>query len=112
MEETPAESDFLLGDVVAEVVFSRAEIVVNVRHTTPRMAMDAVVGARIYPAGSNTAIFSREDIAVDFAPNTIFPLTIIDREGLGISPSEYLARVQIEYGGRTWEFERVFTVTP
>jgi len=104
--------DFLLGDVRAETVYYRAAVVAEVRNPQPRMSMGAVASAQIYQAGQDTPIFSMADVNVDFAPNSVFPFTMMDMEGFGIHPGEYLARIQLEHEGRAWEFEREFIVAP
>jgi len=104
------EPDFYLGDVGTDLVAYRAAYILNIHHTAPRLTNGAFVSTWIYPAGSNTPEFTQEAMEVDFAPNTIFPQTLLDRAGFGIYPGDYLAKVRIEYGGRVWNFEQAFTV--
>ena len=104
------QTDFLLGDVRAENVAHRAAIVADIRNPMPRTAMGATANAQIYPAGQDTAIFTIADMNVDFAPSSIFPMTMMDNAGYGIQPGDYLARVQLSHEGRTWAFEQTFTV--
>jgi len=106
------EPDFLLGDVRAEIANHRAAIVADVRNPLPRMTMGVVANAQVYQAGQDTPLFNMVDVDVDFAPNAVFPFTMIDMEGFGVHPGAYLARIQLEHNGRRWEFEREFTVYP
>ena len=104
------EPDFYLGEITAEVVSHRAAIIARIHHLAPRMTMGATTSTWIFPAGSDVPIFSHEYMPTDFAPNAIFPSTMMDLAGYGIQPGNYLARVRIEYDGRVWELERSFTV--
>jgi len=111
----PAAPDFALGNIVVEQVNHRPSIVVNVRNIQPRLANGAVASAQIYPRGNNTPILERNDMDVNFAPNSIFPFSMIpldDDTGFRPQPGHYLARVQIQYDGRTWEFEQEFEILP
>ncbi|MCL2857702.1 MAG: DUF916 and DUF3324 domain-containing protein [Oscillospiraceae bacterium] len=110
--DVDVEPDFYLGESRAEVVSSRGSFVLDVHNLSPRISRGAVANAWVYPAGSDTPIFASGAVGVDFAPNAIFPLTMMDRAGYGIHPGDYLARVRIEYDGRVWEFERGFNVAP
>jgi len=105
-------ADFELGDVSAQIVANRAAVVAEVRNIQPRLSMGAIAHAQIYPVGSSTPVFSRSNVEVDFAPNTVFPFTMIDEAGFGLHPGNYLARIQIELDGRSWEFEREFEILP
>ena len=112
MNNNPVEPDFDLGDVRADLTGYVGAFVVEIHHLAARLSNGAVANAWIYPDGSDTAIFSSGDFGVDFAPNAIFPMTMMDGEGFGIHPGDYLARARVEYSGRVWEFERRFTVAP
>ena len=48
---------------------------------------------------------------VDFAPNTVFPLTMLDREGFGLFAGNYRAIITLEHEGQTWTFEEDFVIT-
>jgi len=106
------EPDFYLGEITAEVVAHRAAMVARIHHTAPRMSVEAMTNTWIYQVGSDQPSFTLENRIASFAPNTIFPATMLDLQGQGIQPGNYVARVQIEYGGRVWDFEREFTVAP
>ena len=104
------DPDFLMGGVAAELVAHRAAIVAEIRHPIPRQTMGAAVSAQIYPAGSSDAIFTVSEMSVDFAPNTVFPFSLIDDAGFGIQAGNYTATILIEHDGRTWTFEEPFTI--
>jgi len=104
------DADFMLGDVRAETRYYRAAIVADIRNPLPRMAMGAVASAQVYQVGHDTPIFVINDMGVDFAPNAIFSMTMMDMEGFGIHPGDYLIRIQLEHEGRNWEIQREFVV--
>ncbi|MCL2857700.1 MAG: DUF916 and DUF3324 domain-containing protein [Oscillospiraceae bacterium] len=106
------DADFYLGEVSAELVSQRAAIVARIHHTAPRMTMGAIASIWIYPHRSDTPAFYQIGRPIDFAPNAVFPATILNLGGSGIQPGQYLARVQVEYDGRVWDFEQAFTVAP
>jgi len=102
---------FELGEIVMELVNYRASIIANIRNTQPMIKKGARATAGIFPADSNLPIFENVMESVDFAPNSIFPYSFIDRDGLGIDPGDYTARITIEYRNETWTFEENFTIT-
>jgi len=106
------EPNFSIGDVDIQSVNYRAAIVADIHNTQPQLLSGAVVNAQIYPEGSNTAIFEINDFSVDFAPNTIFPLTMQDRAGTGVSGGDYTINVQIMHNGVSQNFQEVFHIEP
>jgi hypothetical protein len=108
--DTPIAADFLLGNVGAEMVDYRAAIVAQMRNPMPRLSLGADIDARIYPAGETTPIWEMLEISADFAPNSIYELTFLDHEGFGIHPGDYRAVIRLDHEGRTWNFEREFTI--
>jgi len=109
--ERDIQPDFLLGDVSAQLVNHRTAIVAQVRHIQPRMTMGATANSQIYVRGENTPLFYREDVSVNFAPNTVFPFVIANNIGRGLEPGHYIARIQLEHEGRTWNLEHEFEIT-
>jgi len=109
---TGIEPNFSIGDVDIQSVNYRAAIVADIHNSQPRLLSGALVSAQIYQAGSNTAIFEVSDFNVDFAPNTIFPLTMQDRAGTGVSGGNYTLNVQIEHDGIRQNFQEVFHIEP
>jgi hypothetical protein len=105
------EPDFALGEVTAELVNHRASIVAQIRNPMPRLINAANVTATIYPKDSDQSIFSYDMSDVNFAPNSIFNLSFVDRAGYGIEAGEYTAKVAVELQGETWNFERNFIIT-
>ena len=106
------DADFILGDVRAETRYYRAAIVADIRNPLPRMVMGALANAQVYQIGHDTPIFVINDMGVDFAPNAVLPMTMMDMEGFGVHPGDYLIRVQLEHEGRHWDFVQEFTVYP
>ncbi|MCL2249367.1 MAG: DUF916 and DUF3324 domain-containing protein [Oscillospiraceae bacterium] len=104
--------DFMLGDVRAETINYTAAIVAELRNPMPRLSMGAKVSAEIFASDYDAPIFSVTDMDVDFAPNTVFPLTISDEAGYGLHPGDYLGKFKITFDDRTWEFEREFHIAP
>ena len=106
------DTEFLLGDVRADIVNHRPAVVMEIRNPLARLTMGATATAHIYAEGDNEPIFVRGNVNVDFAPNSIFPFSVTDRIGYGLEPGNYLARVWIEHQGEMWEFERAFDILP
>jgi len=109
-EDIPA--GFALGAIDAELINYRASIVAEIRNTQPRIIKGASATASIYPMGSSEAIFNHGLETLDFAPNSVFPYSFVDREGYGIEAGDYTAVINIEYGGENWRFEQNFTIVP
>jgi hypothetical protein len=104
------EPDFALGDVTAELVNHRASIVAQIRNPMPMLISGTNITATIYHKGSNQSIFIYDMPDVSFAPNSIFNLSFVDREGYGIDAGEYTAKISVEFQGQTWDFERDFII--
>ena len=105
-------ADFLMGDITAELVNYRASIIANIRNPQPMIIKGARATATIFERGSNQAIFEHTLENLDFAPNSIFPFSFIDREGYGISAGDYTAKIDIEFNGQNWSFDEDFTIEP
>jgi hypothetical protein len=108
--DTAISTEFFLGDVYATVINRMAAISIEIRNPQPRLTMGATVEAFVYPAGSNTPIFGVSNMSVDFAPNSVFPLWLRDREGFGLMAGDYFVTVKLEHDGIVWEFEHPFTI--
>ena len=111
ISDVPAEPDFALGYVRAEVVNYRASFVADIRHTAPRISRGALASMWVYEAGSDLPAMSHENMSVEFAPNAIMAFTLRDTMGYGIPPGDYRVRVRVEYDGQVWDFEDNATVT-
>ena len=112
MDDSEIPADFALGDIASQITNARASIVVDVRNPQPKLVNEVTVQARIVELGSNTEIFSDTLGSVEFAPNSIFPLTFVDRAGYGISAGSYRAYVTLESAGQTWELAQEFEIAP
>ena len=113
MTDNPVETDFFLGEVGLTHLGDLAAFELQIHHTAARQIRgDARVSSWIYLEGDDEPLFTTLNMPIEFAPNAIFPHTLRDQAALGITPGNYFTRVRIEYDGRTWEFERNFTVTP
>ena len=110
-DDREVQADFALGDIASQITNARASIVVDVRNPQPKLVKEVAAQARIVELESNKEIFS-DTLDVDFAPNSIFPLTFVDRAGYGISAGSYRAYVTLEYAGQTWELEQEFEISP
>jgi len=104
--------DFALADVTTQLVNYRAAITANVRNPMPIVIKEASASAKVFPKGESNAIFERTLPVVDFAPNSIFPFSLVDNEGYGIEAGDYTALITIEHKGEIWSFERDFTIAP
>jgi len=105
------QPDFALGEVSAELVNHRASIVAQIRNPQPCLVSGAKITSTIYEKGSDQSIFSYDMKDVSFAPNSIFNLSFVDRAGYGIDAGDYIAKISVEHQGKTWNFERDFTIT-
>jgi len=110
--ETEIAPDFLMGSVTTELVNRRASIVAEVRNPKPRLVTGVAASASIIPKDSDTPIFEMSNIKVDFAPNSIFPFTMVDREGYGLRAGNYIAKIELEHEGTAWQFEEEFEILP
>jgi len=100
-----------LGEISAGLVGDKTSIVVPIRNTQPRIVQGASANAQIYPRGGNQPILEYSIDGLDFAPNAIFPLTIIDEEGNGITQGEYSVVIEIEHNGQFWNFKQDLRTT-
>ena len=103
--------NFEIGEITTELVNYRASIIANIRNTEPILIKGARATAKIYHNNSSVPTFESIMENVDFAPNSIFPYSFVDREGVGIDSGDYNAVITIEYQNETWTFEESFTVT-
>jgi len=110
--EDMIQPDFALGSITTELVNFRASIIAHIRNTEPLLIKDATATARIYPLGSDQPVFEHTMESLDFAPNSVFPFSFVDREGYGIDPGNYTAVITLQHEDRTWEFDENFVITP
>jgi len=108
-EEIPV--DLALGEITAELINYRASIVVPIRNLQPRIIQGARATARIFPLGANQPIFEYNLERLDFAPNSVFPFSFVDREGYGIEAGDYTAVIEVEHEGEVWSFNQDFHIT-
>ena len=101
---------FELGNISTESIEQIQSIVVPVRNTQPRLVQGAKATAQIFQSGSEESIFEYKIDKVDFAPNSIFPLTISDQQGNGIETGDYNAIIEVEHEGQIWSFEQDFHI--
>jgi hypothetical protein len=102
--------DLLLGEIETKLVNHQAAIVINIRNPLPRITRYVNTTAHVYLHGSETPFMSQEALEVAFAPNSIFPLALVDTLGAGIGSGSYTAKVMLELDGRTWEFTQDFII--
>jgi len=105
-------ADFALGEINAELINYRASIVAKIRNTQPVIVKGATATATIYPKGGDQSVFEYSLETLEFAPNSVFPYSFVDREGYGIEAGDYTAVIGIEYKGKNWNFEQDFTIEP
>jgi len=106
------EPDFALGSITTELVNYRASIIAHIRNIEPLLIKGASATAQIYPLGSDQPIFEHTMDSLDFAPNSVFPFSFVDRGGYGIAPGNYTAKITLQHGSRIWEFNENFVITP
>ena len=112
MDDREVQTDFALGDITSQITNARASIIVDVRNPQPKLVKGVVAKARIVELENNEEIFSYTLDEVDFAPNSIFPLTFMDRAGYGLSAGSYRAYVTLEHNGQVWELDQDFEIAP
>ena len=109
VESVPVE--FVLGDNISlDLVNYMSTIVVPIRNPHPRIIRYAQVNAQIFQRGNRNPIFDYEMTHVEFAPNSIFPLSFVDHQGFSILPGDYTAVIAIDFEGTVWNFEKSFTI--
>ena len=104
------DPDFELGDINIEMINFRAAIIAEVHNPLPQIVLGVNAGARIYPRGTDTPIFARGNVSVDFAPNGIFGFSLVDEAGFGLHPGDYTAVITLTHHGVEWEFVRDFEI--
>lgn len=110
--DVPIAPDFALGEANIGTFNHRAAIIAEIRNPMPRLVMGASVSAQVLTAAGD-AVFTVTNMPVDFAPNTIFPLTMQDAAGVGIPPGDYTIQVQVEHDGTVWDLgPETFNIAP
>jgi len=104
------EPDFALGEIGVDLRVGRAAFVADIHHIVPRITRDAVLDVWFFQAGSEEPSMAYLGWDMEFAPNSIFELAMIDEVGYGIPPGDYRIRVRIEREDRVWYLENYFTV--
>jgi len=104
------EPQIIFGGISTRLINHRAAIVAEIRNPLPRITRDVIVSAAVYPQGGNRPVFTRENIEVEFAPHSIFPLAFVDEAGIGLSPGLYTTVIHLERESRVWEFKEDFEV--
>jgi len=105
---------FELGDVGAELVNHRATIVANIRNPQPRFIRPVTINSQVLREGTNTPLFERSGVSVDFAPNSVFEFAMVDDSDAGsvhaLEAGNYIARIQLVHDGVPWSFEHEFQI--
>ena len=112
MNDRELDADFALGEITSQITNARASIVLDVRNPVARLARGVQAQARIFELDNNNEVFYQSLDEVDFAPNSVFPFTMVDRAGYGISAGMYRADITLEYQGQTWELSQEFEIAP
>ena len=109
---TDVDVVFNMGNIDAELVRGRANIIADISHPNPRLTLGVALSAHIYPVDGDTAIFGTEGLYVDFAPGSVFPLRFVDRAGFGLVAGYYRAVIRLEHNGIEWSFDEEFYLSP
>lgn len=107
---TVIEPDFAMGGVTAELLDFRGSITANIRNLQPTLVKGVSVAAQIYSKGDSSPIMELSKDDVEFAPNSIFPFSLVDEAGYGIQAGSYLAKIELKHEGKDWSFEQEFEV--
>jgi len=115
LTEEPEKNDgmdplFHLGNVYPGLVNHKAAIVAELRNASPVIARDMAVSARIYPAKGGEPFIEKQQEDISMAPNSVFPLSLVDQAGYGFPKGDYVAAISLKYAGETQEFRREFTI--
>lgn len=89
---------FELGDVFFSPQEGRAAITTHIRNTAPAVVKEASIRATLYDMDGDTHILrTAEDI--EMAPNSIFPMLVVDTLGAGLDPGDYRMEVVVNCVG-------------
>ncbi|MCL2279419.1 MAG: DUF916 and DUF3324 domain-containing protein [Oscillospiraceae bacterium] len=105
-----AEPQLVFGGISTRLINHRAAIVAEIRNPLPRITRDVIASAAVYRQGENLPILTREDIEVEFAPHSVFPLAFVDEAGVGLGEGLYTALIRLERDGKVWEFNEDFEI--
>ncbi|MCL2247897.1 MAG: DUF916 and DUF3324 domain-containing protein [Oscillospiraceae bacterium] len=104
------EPQLLLGEISTRLVNHRAAVVVEIRNPLPRITRYVTGRADVFPYGKRKPTLTKEDIEIEFAPNSVFPMALVDEAGIGLSEGKYTVAVTLEHEGRVWEFIEDFEI--
>lgn len=110
MEEV--EPEVLLGEIETGLVNHKAAIIANIRNTSATIVEDVNVSAKVVRKEDGVPVISLTQEEVELAPNTIFPLSLVDEAGYGFEQGDYIAQVMVEYEGNRQEFAQEFEIVP
>ena len=101
-----------LGRVEAALVNHKAAIVAHIRNPRPMIVEGVEADIRVYGQDGTEPVIARVQEDITLAPNTVFPLPLVDREGYGFPPGEYAADIRLVHEGEEWAFRQDFTIEP
>jgi hypothetical protein len=105
--------ELTLGDVHGDMVNHKAAIVVEIRNKTPIIAREIAVEAQIFEAEhEDTPVIEKRQDSVEMAPNSIFPLSLVDQAGYGFPAGEYIAAITLTRDTEIQTFRKAFTIYP
>ena len=102
--------DFDLGRVEAGMVNHKAAIVANIRNPEPVMVEGLNATAQVFQMGAEEPMLSLTQEDVEMAPQSVFPMSLVDQEGYGFPPGEYRFTLNLNHEGRNWDFQQDFTI--
>jgi len=102
--------ELIFGGISTRLINHRAAVVAEVRNPLPRITRDVTASAAVYSQGENRPVFTRDNIEIEFAPHSVFPLAFVDEAGIGLAPGNYTAVIKLEREGNLWEFNEDFEI--
>jgi hypothetical protein len=104
------EPELLLGEISTRLVNYRAAVVVEIRNPLPRITRYVTARADVFKQGERRPTLTKENLEIEFAPNSVFPLALVDEAAIGFSEGKYTVAVTLEHDGRIWEFSEDFEI--
>lgn len=89
---------FALGDVLFAPQGDRAAVSAGMRNISPAVAKEISVNAALYDEDGVPYLFHTIE-RLEMAPNSIYPLLMVDEMGMGLDPGDYRLEVHLDYGG-------------
>ena len=105
------QDDIILESVRPELVRLSVSAVCSIINTMPIRIRDAVITAQVDMVGSDEPFIEYFNDSIQIAPESMFPLAIVDDQGKTFEAGEYIVKINMQYDGMEWNFEEGFEIT-